>query len=150
MNQAGILDAKLAEYPTDPLTFRGPIRKNAILGFCTRAGHFVLFAALASDKAAENECTVSGRGSVVNHRPDKISIGVDLDGQIRASRKQQTFPGAALQVRENPIGRLTMDLMWRMHKLAEKIHSKTDIWPSVRKVQELAHQLLVLMMVHRR
>ena len=36
-----------------------------------------------------------------------------------------------------------------MHKLAEKINGKTDIRLSVRKVQELAHQLLVLMMIHR-
>ena len=148
MNRAGILDAKLTEYPIDRLTFRGAIGESAILSFCTREGHFVLLAALPTDKDAEEECTIYGRGLAINHQLGEISIGADLDGQIRALRKQQNFCGAALHVCENLIGRVTMDLMWRMHKLAEEIQDKIDIWSSLRKVQELAHQLLVLMMVH--
>ena len=67
MDQIGILDVEILETPTDPLDFRGPIGYGLVLGFDTRARHFVLLAALSANETAKDERAIPSNGSTIHN-----------------------------------------------------------------------------------
>ena len=67
VDQAAILDTNLAQYPMDPLAFKGPISKGPIFRLGARMGHFVLLVARLADKSAEDKRAVPGGRVIVDN-----------------------------------------------------------------------------------
>ena len=99
MDRARILDAKVVENPIDPLAFRGPIGESPVLGFGTGVGHFVVLAALPTDKTAKDKRAIPSGGATIHNRPGEIYICVYLHSPVRAAWEKQALPRAAFQVR---------------------------------------------------
>ena len=148
MDRTSILNAKIAENPIDPLAFGGPIGECPVLGFGIGAGHFVLLAAFPINKPAEDERAIAGRGATIHYLSPKINVSVHLHYPVHAAWEEQTFPGTTFQVRKYMIDCLTMNLAQCMHELTEEINCEADIWPSVGQIEQFAHQLLILVVVH--